>query len=373
MKNLVYTFILLLSFQICLYSEDLCNQADYALSEASIIRNLKILESVPCEVENKATIRMFLLERIEEEFGSKIQLEGEMLKVLKLIPENSDYKELILKIYLDQIAGYYDNLKKRFVMADWLGSSMQIGIAVHEQTHSLQDQHYNLTKFLSYKNQTTDEVYARSALVEGDASAVMYDWINSSMKMPPLKEQPNVNTYVFQNVLSVGFLANKHKDAKNLFNLMIFPYTSGLRFVHNLLQKGSYKEVDKAFKSPPKSTEEILHPEKYGKKKEFSDIDLTKLGICEKQVKHSDTLGEFFISNFLKAIGIEASVASSAASGWGGDKFVLLDNSTFKWIILFDSNKEKNEFKKSFLSIPKKFRLANFNYENKPAVMISNL
>lgn len=355
------------------YAEDLCSKANLALKEASKIRKLKILKSVPCEVENKATIRRFLLERIEEEFGEKIKLEGEVLELLKLIPKNSDYKELILKVYLDQIAGYYDNLKKRFVMASWLGSGLQMGIAVHEQTHSLQDQHYDLTSFLSIKKQSSDEVYARSALVEGDASAVMYDWTNQSMGMPALKDVPNVNSYVFQNVLSVGLLANKHEDAKHLFNLMIFPYTSGLRFAHSLMLEGGYKEVDKAFKNPPKSTEEILHPEKYGSDDEFTNIEVEKLNLDLSSIKHKDTFGEFFISNFLGAIGMEASIASNSASGWAGDKFILFKDKNFKWIILFDSREEKREFKEAFSNIDKQFKLKNFNYQNKPGILISNL
>ena len=43
----------------------------------------------------------------------------------------------------------------------------------------------------------------------------------------------------------------------------MFPYQQGLEFVMTLLDKGGYAAVDAAFKNPPVSTEQILHPDQY--------------------------------------------------------------------------------------------------------------
>ena len=44
---------------------------------------------------------------------------------------------------------------------------------------------------------------------------------------------------------------------------LLFPYQFGLEFVYSLNDKGGYTLVDQAFLNPPKTTEQILHPDKY--------------------------------------------------------------------------------------------------------------
>jgi hypothetical protein len=44
---------------------------------------------------------------------------------------------------------------------------------------------------------------------------------------------------------------------------MLFPYQEGLRFVRALYQRGGWAAVDRAYRDPPTSTEQLLHPERY--------------------------------------------------------------------------------------------------------------
>ena len=44
---------------------------------------------------------------------------------------------------------------------------------------------------------------------------------------------------------------------------MIFPYLRGMVFCVKLTNEGGWKAIDEAYKNPPVSTEQILHPEKY--------------------------------------------------------------------------------------------------------------
>jgi hypothetical protein len=327
-----------------------CNLADHALEIAAKIRDLKIIKKVPCQVEDKPTIRSFIEDRIREELGSdKLQEEALRFKALGIIPKQSDYQKLLMDLYESQVAGYYDNIKKRFVMASWLSDSVQLGIAVHEQTHALQDQHFNLTNFLEHKKYTSDELFARSALVEGDASIVMYNQANQSAGLPSLEELTNVNLYIMQNVIATGFLAESNPEAANLMQLMIFPYSSGLHFTHYLLKDNGFSAINRAFKQPPKSTEEILHPEKYGEAQDFEVLNIQDLRDMSKEkidLFAADTLGEFSLGLYLKTLGIEADLATKAASGWAGDLIALSKSEKTKasWLILFDNQKEQDEF-----------------------------
>src|SRR6185312_5802699 len=48
-----------------------------------------------------------------------------------------------------------------------------------------------------------------------------------------------------------------------LSETMIFPYLRGLVFCARLTNDGGWKAIDDAYRHPPLSTEQILHPEKY--------------------------------------------------------------------------------------------------------------
>ena len=46
---------------------------------------------------------------------------------------------------------------------------------------------------------------------------------------------------------------------------LVFPYTDGLVFAQAVKKRGgSWASIDAAYASPPLSTEQILHPERYG-------------------------------------------------------------------------------------------------------------
>lgn len=355
----ILTACFFLKCSTALYAENtnkdsnLCLVANSALTIASKVRGLKTLNKVPCQVESKDTIRKFIVERISEEYGNeRLEIEGQRFKSLKLIPKNSNYHKLITDLYESQVAGYYDNIAKRFVMASWLAASTQLPVAVHEQSHALQDQHFNLTNFLDYKKLTSDELLARSALVEGDASLVMYEQMLTSLGQPSLKNQANVNLYIMQNVVATGLLAKDKPEIANISQIMIFPYSAGLHFVHALLKKGGFAEIDKAYKNPPKSTSQILHPERY-LNGEPEKVDFEKLKEkarsligSDEELVEADSLGEFVFSLFLKNLGVPAFEANKIAEGLRGDVLFLRGDRKGGgvWYLEFGESEDQSRF-----------------------------
>ena len=261
--------------QAAFSDESLCQIATGAIEQASNIRSLRVKSKVPCEVHDKEKVKNYLLDTLENKVTfEKLRKEEAVFKALGFIPEDFNYKDGIVELYLGQIGGYYDPDKSYYVMAGWLPAMLQTTIAVHELTHALQDQYFNLQTFLDLKMQSNDELLARSALVEGDATAVMYDFARVTAGQKRLEEESNVEGLMLQSVISASMVAGMGKVPKTLQSMLIFPYTSGLRFAHELLRKGGYKQIDQAFNKPPRSTEEILHPEKYfHPKKDFIEIE----------------------------------------------------------------------------------------------------
>jgi hypothetical protein len=330
----------------------LCDQSREALVEASSIRGLPVISPVPCTVQDKPLVEAFLHETIKTELPpQKIQMEELAFRAVGLIPDDFNYGKQLVDFLVSQIGGYYDPKEKRFVMAAWLPSSIQHGVAVHELTHALQDQHFGLRKLLNPKAGTTDSDLAISALIEGDASAVMFDEQSRRASKIKLQEMPSVDSLLLFQVLGLNFGAEGGEVPDALKGILIFPYTSGLRFVHALLLKGGYAEIDKAYAAPPKTSREILHPDEFlaasftpsiPEPSEFPGYSL------ENQPEYLDTLGEFAISGILSAAARAKPSAALAAKGWVGDRLGIfpLKNQArlISWITRWESERDAQEF-----------------------------
>lgn len=334
--------------QFVLAEESPCTISNEALEDASSIRGLVIKRKTPCLLHDKAEVKEYLLKTIDTKIPKeRLRAEALVYRAFGFLPPTFNYEEGLVKLYLDQLGGYYDPIKDHFVMAAWMPTILQVTIAVHELTHALQDQYFDLVSFTDHHKFSSDELLARSALVEGDATAVMTDYTNAMMGQPPLSKKNDVGSIMFQNVAGSAMMPSLREVPESLKLMLMFPYTSGLRFAHELLKKGGYKEIDKAFKSPPRSTEEILHPEKYGLEPDFKIVKAQKADDIRK-IKFEDTLGEFAISALLATHEPNKTTVVNASKGWGGDRVAILEDGngvqTALWRINWDTQKDLEEF-----------------------------
>ncbi len=335
-----------------------CTIATTAISDASRIRKLQIKKSVPCLVHQKEQVKGYLLHAVDTKIPAvKLQMEAFVYQTVGIIPENFDYQNGIIELYLNQIGGYYDPEKKHFVMAGWLPAMLQTTIAVHELTHALQDQYFNLETFMDEKRFNGDELLARSALVEGDATAVMIDYTRRTLGQPGIENDENVASMMMQNVVGSSLVSSLQTVPQSMQNLLIFPYTSGLRFTHFALRKGSYEAVNEIFRRPPRSTEEILHPEKYFvAAPDFERIPGASLKPAQApsaELKYEDVLGEFTISTMLANFTADKPAAAAAAAGWGGDTAAVFDDAAnnrrfLVWQTNWDTAKDAEEFSRLY-------------------------
>ncbi len=349
----IFLVIAILLAPLTGYSEEpLCDIAKQSFEDAVRIRRLSKLREVPCTTQNQDQVKKFILDTIGTKFApQKIEMEEKAYKAVGFLPEDFDYKNGLIDFYASQIGGYYDPDRKRFVMASWMPALLQATVAVHELTHALQDQHFNLADFTDEKRYSSDELMARSALIEGDATAVMMDNLRAMTGQKSLETEANVDSLMMQNIVGFSLVSSAANVPKGLQMLLFFPYTSGLRFVHTALRKGSYHEVDRMFERPPISTEEILHPEKYfAHGQDFIRIEPRSVleDPANEQVRYSDIAGEFFVTALLTGLGETPSAAASAAAGWGGDAVVVSERSNGEtkvyWATQWDAVKDLSEF-----------------------------
>ena len=337
-----------------LAQNDQCSLVKGATKDASDIRGLKIRKKVPCKIQNKKEVEQYLLTALKEKVpATRLKNEGQLYKMLGIIPKDFQYLEGIVALYTSQLGGYYDPEKDYYAMEAWMPAALQYPIAVHEMVHALQDQYYDLDKLMDHFTHDSDLLAARSALAEGDATAVMMDYSRRGAGQGPIAEEKNVAGIMMQNIAGAMLSSSMQETPSTLQAMLIFPYVSGLRFAHALLQEGGYERIDQAFAVLPESTEHILHPEIF-LRGERSFIDVPTPGVPESikvestKPVYDDRMGEFFIATVLGSQ-IPARAASRAASGWGGDRVALyqLEGSSrylLVWAQHWDTEKDADEF-----------------------------
>ena len=322
---------------------DLCAVTKSALEEASRIRGLSVKGSVPCVVRSRQEIEGFLNEAIAEKFPKDtLEMEQLVYRAIALVPDDYDYIRGIVTAYVQQIGGYYDPDKKLFVMLDTMPEALQLPVAVHELTHALQDQKFNLTKFLEPAKMSNDELMARAALVEGDATAVMQDFMSSRKHKAPRGQESST------------------KEASipvppALERVLLFPYIQGLSFTRRILREGGFAAINEAFLRPPTTSREILHPEQFITRAFIPtalDVKDVEMPMGAGRQIFSDTVGEFVISALIGTALSSQTRGEGCAQGWKRDRIVVFksdkDRRLISWMSEWNSEAEAQEFSECY-------------------------
>ncbi|HVO31767.1 MAG TPA: hypothetical protein VMV18_13565 [bacterium] len=341
---------------------DLEAMAKKILGTMSEIRKLPIKHSVTMEVATREQIVGYVDSRMKEEMKPN-ELDGQeaALKRLGLVPEKLDMKKFMLDLYGEQVAGYYDPFKQKFFIASWMAPMMQAPIMAHELTHALQDQSFNLKPFLTPIPDNSDATSARQAVVEGDAVIAMFKYLGhqSGMDITP----PSVGEMIRNSMASPAYPTFMGAPAYFKESLY-FPYADGADFIQKTLaaNKGDWASISALYAHLPKSSEQVLHPEKY-LKDDPKPVDLAIKIPGWKEV-HTDVLGELVLRTLLAGF-LTDDQARDAAEGWGGDRYRAFQREkgpktvAGTMVVLrttWDTEKDAKEFEAAYLALlPKKY------------------
>jgi len=303
-------------------------------------------------------VQQFLEETIRTELPpAKMEMEQLAYRAIGMIPDDYDYGTNLVRFLVSQLGGYYDPKRERFVMAAWLPASVQETVAVHELTHALQDQHYDLKKFLDATSDNGDRSLAYSALIEGDATAVMLDNDRRIKGMSEIAKDQSIESSILMQL--IGMNIGGGGVPESLKAILIFPYTSGLRFAHAILRAKGYEGLMSVYRHPPQSTREILHPEEYLSSSLITEIpsaeDLRKIVTQEDKqsaVEYSDVIGEFGMASLLSNSSVAADIRAKASVGWKGDRLVVLTPRNGRrhvyWLSRWESERDAQEFREAY-------------------------
>jgi hypothetical protein len=303
--------------------------ATYAQIENDVraIRGLQAKKEVDPVVLDDAGIKKITADGFKKDNPQALVDANErLLKGLGLLPVDANLGELYVKLLGEQVAGLYSPDDKQLYVVSRsgkLGPTEKTTFA-HEYTHALQDQNFDLGSLKLDEVGEGDKGIAGLSLVEGDATLVMSLWQIQHLSQADLLQ-------LLGESLNPEVTASLDAMPKVLQESLLFPYTAGLSFVQALQASGGWDAVNGAFRDPPASTEQVLHPEKYASHEAPVDVTLpadlpAKLGSGWTKGLE-DTLGEFQLKVWLDQAGGGSGgpSADTAAAGWGGDRVMLLD------------------------------------------------
>src|SRR5579864_492751 len=97
----------------------------------------------------KADVEKFASGRLaKEEFTQRFAVEELSMKKLGFLPREFNLREFLVKSTGQNVAGYYDEETKSISLLNWVPFDRQEPILAHELTHALQDQNYDLAKWM---------------------------------------------------------------------------------------------------------------------------------------------------------------------------------------------------------------------------------
>jgi len=326
------------------------------LDQVVNIRALKPKGPVERGVKSREEIAAYVDRRAREEFEEgEIIGEGKILKLFGLIPETMDYRDFALKLLTEQVGGYYDPDQKTLFIAGWLPGEQQRPVMVHELTHALQDQNFNLGEILKDDRQSdnSDRILAHHAVIEGDAMLVMLNYLLAPMGRD-FSQLANLASLTRTQLASSDSQYEIFgKAPMYLKETLLFPYGYGSAFLQKLwTQHRSWSAIDKLYSDLPTSSEQIMHPEKYlverDNPKPIEVEDQAALLGPGWKLAYKNVLGEFSTALLLRLY-LPEEQAMRAASGWGGDQAMLLEEGDGERAAVFafsvwDTQEEADEF-----------------------------
>lgn len=301
-----------------------------ALAYVSEIRQLPAKSAVKGQLIARAEIRSFISAQLDEETPKDvIQATEALLYGFGTVDADFDYRASVIGLMSSQLLGFYDPKRKTFfVGGDLRGDEADVTLW-HELVHALQDQHYDLSHLTDWQPDRGDSQAAVHALAEGDATSTMLD----AMLKPRGGSALEVPEGLMRAQTVLGSAASDAPPV--LVRSLLAPYVDGLAFTNYLRRRGGFAAVDDAWRAPPTSTEQLLHPEKFLAQEPPLVVALPAPPphAPELQERFHDVMGEQTL-RLLFEEWLPAGTAAEAAADWGGDRLtVFSDEARQRWAI----------------------------------------
>lgn len=296
--------------------------------------------AVPLDYLSDAGLASYLKELIDSEYPvERASADQRALVAFGLLEPDTDLRALRTRLLLENVAGFYDERpgRKRLyaVSAERRLTPMNQLVLAHELRHALQDQYADIAGLLpAGVGDFDDRRLALMSLLEGDATLVMERFLLRRLSVQGGGESPDFSGLTLPELLAPG-------TPPVLRDQLVQPYLVGRDFAQAVLRAGGWDALKAAWLSPPDSTEQVLHPDKFLKREAPLGVQL-EYAPAAGRLLDEGVLGELLVRTLL---GDET--GGEASAGWGGDAFRVWDvagRTLLVWRSAWDTARDAAEF-----------------------------
>lgn len=285
-------------------------------------------------------VRGYLITKLDEELPpARLRgIEG-AYRLFGLLPDTLQLRSLLLDLYTEQVAGYYDpDSATLFGVAGADRSQLRLVLA-HELIHALQGQYLPLDSILS-ATANNDRLTAAQAVLEGQATLSSLEVLAPGQDVaanPEFWELYRDQVRAQQSSMPVF-----RRAPLVLREALIFPYLQGAEFMYWWRRS---PQADTLPYGPrmPVSSEQILHPDRYAR----GDMPLGLRLEPESEARYEDVMGENEIRVILAALAGSDEVQTVVPLGWGDDRYRLYDTPdgpALVWYVAWDDARAAGRF-----------------------------
>ncbi|WP_229124828.1 Hvo_1808 family surface protein [Halapricum desulfuricans] len=217
------------------------------------VRGLEFEETPPVEVISRDEFREETGSRYGNVTESQRLAENVYYEALLMVDESTDAVGVQQSNTAGGVGGYYDPASGEIKIVSENTDTPQMNEITLSQElfHALQDQKFNISSF----NQSTQELHnARDGIIEGDGNYVDY-----------LYQQSCENEWDGECIMPEdGGTPSDFDPHFGLYQIQLQPYSDGPAFVSDLHEEEGWEAVNEVYENPPASTEQTIHPDKYG-------------------------------------------------------------------------------------------------------------
>ena len=305
---------------------------------------LQLLEPVRVESRSRQELENYLRYRMDREFPpGELEFVAESYALMGLVPRDIDLRALIVALYTEQAAGFYDPDSTAIFLLDDLSPEERDPVLFHELVHAVQDQEVDL-RYLVAPGRGNDQQTAARAAIEGHAILAL---LEHSLSGTQGEEVDIANLEAFPQLLQDLAPDDSPVLAAApaiLREPLLFPYIHGTSFVQTLWRRKGGRPLP--FKDNlPLSTEQVLDPSRLIADEPDVPSIVTIRTQGEEEILYNNTMGQLELGIWIERYFGPGS--RELATGWDGDRFLLIrgeESNSLVWAAAWDDEASRDVF-----------------------------
>jgi hypothetical protein len=261
-------------------------------------------------------------------------------RLLGMLPDTLDLERLLVDLYSEQVAGFYDPDSTMFFGVAGADPLQLKLVLAHEMVHALQGQYLPLDSIL-HDIHSNDRLTAAQAVLEGQATLVSIRVLSPGQDVTA--EPEFWEAYRQQVTAQQGSMPVFARAPLLVRETLLFPYLDGAEFMRWWATSPFAGSLPSGPRMPA-STEQILHPDRYLKHDQPVPLRFAR-GPARL---YQDGLGEMEILVLEAQLqGQDEMPRTVVPLGWGGDLYGVYDTPggpALVWYAVWDDARSADRF-----------------------------